>query len=205
MLHPGYATGHQWYAMFLYEQDDVDKALVEIQKAEELDPLSLIIKVASAWIYAHAGLFDISEDKCRNVLEMDSDFIYAHNAFSQIYALQGFKEKAIEERLKGGLNYRYSKQDMSSLNKAYLKNGVKGFWKELLKLVTKLSEQRYVSAFSVAIIYANLEETDKAFEWLEKAYTERDPDLRDLLVECEFSHLRSNLRFQAILKKMGLA
>ena len=203
-LNPGYATGHQWYAMFLYEQDDVDKALVEIQKAEELDPLSLIIKVASAWIYAYAGLFDISEDKCRNVLEMDSDFIYAHDAFSLIYALQGFKEKAIEERLKGGIQYTYSNQDMSKLDIEFRENGVKGFWRKLLDCESKAFERRYVSPYFMAIIYANLKEADKVIEWLEKGYKERDPDMRDILVESEFSHLRSDPRFIALMKKMNL-
>jgi len=197
-LNPGYATGHQWYAMFLYEQDDVDK------KAEELDPLSLIIKVASAWIYAYAGLFDISEDKCRNVLEMDSDFIYAHDAFSLIYALQGFKEKAIEERLKGGIQYTYSNQDMSKLDIEFRENGVKGFWRKLLDCESKAFERRYVSPYFMAIIYANLKEADKVIEWLEKGYKERDPDMRDILVESEFSHLRSDPRFIALMKKMNL-
>jgi serine/threonine-protein kinase len=204
-LNPGYATGHQWYAMFLREMNRLIQAVEEIQKAEELDPLSLIIKVASAWVYLGAGKPDVARKQCLKVLEMDSNFFFAHFALSEIYSCQGLKDKAVEELLEGGLRYRYTESEIAILRRTFRENGWRGFWRGLLDLQIKPSKGKYIFPFYIALIYARLEETDKVFDWLDKAYAERDPSLVHLLIESGFSSIRSDSRFQALLKKMKLS
>ena len=67
-----------------------------------------------------------------------------------------------------------------------------------------MSQERYVSAFLAAGIYVGLGEKDKAFESLEKAYKERSGRLVYLGVERAFDPLRSDLRFQNLVKRMKL-
>jgi tetratricopeptide (TPR) repeat protein len=203
-LNPGYATGHQWYAMFLLAKNRPIAAVEEIRKAEELDPLSLIIKVASAWVYVEAGMADVAEKQCLKALEMDPDFCFAHNALSEIYFRRGLKDEAVEEILQGNLKYEYSEHDMSMLRKAFSVQGWKGFWRQLLNLKTSSSKRRYTSAYHIALIYAHLEEKNQVFEWLEKAYMERCPNLAYILMESKLSSVRSDPRFHDLLKKMNL-
>jgi len=203
-LNPGYATGHQWYAMFLRVMDRPIPAVEEIKKAEDLDPLSLIIKVASAWVYLEAGMLDVAEKQCRKVLEMDPNFFFVHNALSEIYLRKGNKDRAVEERLKGYGQHDYSTNDISVLKAAYSENGWEGFWRKLLQIETKSSKRRFISSYDIALIHARLGETNKVFDWLEKGYLERDPGMPFLLTEFEFSYLRSDHRFHDLLKKMNL-
>jgi len=73
---------------------------------------------------------------------------------------------------------------------------------EVEQLVT-LSKQRYVSPYNIALIYVALDQRNEAFEWLEKAYQQRDPLLIQLRVEPKWTTLRSDPRFQDLLRRIG--
>ncbi len=77
-LNPKYATGHQWYAEYLISMGRTAHALEEIRKAQELDPLCLIINVTSAWTHIIADNLVQAEEQCRKALEMDPNFFLAH-------------------------------------------------------------------------------------------------------------------------------
>ena len=84
-LNPNYATGHQWYAVYLADMGQTDEAIKEIKKAQELDPLSLIINIASASILTCARQYDQAIEQCRKTLDMDPNFVVAHLPLGWIY------------------------------------------------------------------------------------------------------------------------
>src|SRR5262249_4799988 len=94
-LHPGYATGHQWYAEFLASQGRMDEAIAEAERARELDPLSPVIGVSLAETLYFARRFDEAIERLRQAVEFDPDLMGAHSDLGRAYALLGRGEEAI--------------------------------------------------------------------------------------------------------------
>ncbi len=92
----------------------------------------------------------------------------------------------------------------TALEPAYTASGVKGFWRKRLDMLIEEFKQTYVSTVTIAQIYAQLDEKDKAFEWLEKVYREHDGRLVLLKVIPEFDSLRSDPRFADLVRRVGL-
>ena len=95
-------------------------------------------------------------------------------------------------------------EDLSYLAYAYAVSGNLEKAHEILRELDKLSEHVYVSKYYLASIQAALGDKDKAFESLESAYKERDADLIYLNVDPKFDVLRSDPRYEMMLKKIGL-
>jgi len=202
-LNPNYPTAHQWYAIFLLSWGKSAEAVEKIEKARELDPLSLIIKIASAWIYLYIGRIDQAEDQCRQALEMDPNFMFAFDTLSIIYQLRGEYDKAIEFDLKSWQNAILTDHDRDRLAEIYHNKGWVAYWQEHADLLVKLAAGRYISAFVIASNFACIGDADRAFEWLERAYLERDLQLFEFQCNPSFKGLRSDPRFTAFLKKVG--
>ncbi len=77
--------------------------------------------------------------------------------------------------------------------------------RKVLGQLEELSKRKYVPPFFVAIIYVGLGEKDRAFEWLEKAYQERNPNLVNLKVQPKFDAIRSDPRYADLLRRVGLS
>ncbi|MFC2165971.1 tetratricopeptide repeat protein [Acidobacteriota bacterium] len=97
-----------------------------------------------------------------------------------------------------------STEFLSNLALGYAASGDSEKAKELLERLEKLSEQKYVSSLKIAMVYTALGEKDKAFNYLELAFVERDGDLGFIIVDPVFDALRSDSKYEAILKKIGL-
>jgi hypothetical protein len=121
------------------------------------------------------------------------------------YELEGKYDEAIEEYLQGEAFYsRFSTQDIQALRDAYSASGWKGYWQRHVEVLKQQSKQSYVPASEIATDYARLGEKDFVFEWLQKAYVDRDFFLVFPATNPAFDSCRSDPRFTALLKKMGL-
>jgi serine/threonine-protein kinase len=120
-----------------------------------------------------------------------------------VYSLNGMHEKALEECVK----IDYPDRDVPILNWTigYIMGaaGEKEQAREILNYLFEISDKQFVRPTSYAILYMALGETDKALDWLEKAYEQREGWLVTLKVEPMYDPLRSEPRFQAILEKMN--
>ncbi len=204
-LNPNYATAHQWYAVYLAEMGRTDESIKEIKKAQELDPLSLIINVASASILTCARQYNQAIEQCQKVLDMDPNFSLTHLPLGWIYEQKEMYEEAIKEYLKAEAFFgRLSPEEVAALREAYAVSGWRGYWQKHLDILKQQSKQRHVAASDIAWDHVHLGEKDQAFKWLEKAYQERDPVLCSLKTDPIFDSLRSDPKFKALLKKMGL-
>ena len=201
-LNPGYATAHHWYAGHLALLGQYDEAIVEMKKAESLDPLSLIINSDLAELLVLAHSYDEAIAQSRKTIEMDPNFAMAHNQLAQAYMQKHMYDQAIAElqnavQLSGG-----GPTCIANLARAY---GLSGKRSEAMKLLNDLkssSTAKNSHASEVAAIYASLGDKDEAMNWLEKGYAERfNPGV---LIRPGFDPLRTDPRFQDLVHRVGL-
>jgi serine/threonine-protein kinase len=203
-LNPNYATAHQWYAGYLGAMGKHDESITENKQAQELDPLSPIIGADLGTNFISARQYDQAITEFQKVLEMDPDYIIAHLFLGMAYAGKEMYDEAIAEVKKA----QSHSDDDGSLMKVllgviYSLSGKKDEAKKVLNEMLELSKHSYVSPWGISLIYVGLDQKDQAFEWLEKAYEERDHWMSSLKVLPILDSIRSDPRFIALLKKMG--
>ena len=203
-LNPSYAAAHLWYSRDLSSMGRVDEALKEILRAQELDPLSLIINDNVGEVYGWAHQYDKALEQLCRTLEMDPNFARTHLDLGVTYEYKGMFDEAIAEFQKarelGGENWPELRVP---LQHAYETSGYRGYYREQLRLLKERSKQSYVAPALIAVIYARLGDKESAFTWLEKAYRER-AGLFFIEVEPVFDPMRSDPRFRDLLHRAGL-
>jgi TolB-like protein/Tfp pilus assembly protein PilF len=201
-LNPGYATAHHWYAWHLSLLGRYDEAIAEMRKAENLDPLSLIINSDLAELLVLAHSFDESIEQSRKTIEMDPNFALAHNQLAQAYLQKHMYDEAVAELQKAVQLSGGSPTCIANLARAYAVSGKRSEAEKLLNDLKKRSNPGYSNASEIATIYASLGDSDQAMNWLEKGYEERfNPGV---LLRPGFDPLRSDLRFQSLVHRIGL-
>jgi tetratricopeptide (TPR) repeat protein len=203
-LNPGYATAHQWYGELLSSLGRHEEALAEIKRAQQLDPLSLIINTSSGWILLGAGRDDLAIEQLRKTLEIDPNFARAHGDLGMAYLRKGNFPEAVAEFQRAATLSSNIIDYQSGLGHAYARAGKHTEARKLLYELKEHSKQRYVSWYDFAAIYAGLGEKDQAFALLEKAYEQRDPKVTWAKVDPSLDPLRSDPRFQDLLRRIGL-
>ena len=202
-LNPGYATAHHWYAWHLSLLGRYDEAIEEMRKAENLDPLSLIINADLAEILLLAHSYDESIRQSRKTIEMDPNFALAHNQLGQAYLQKQLSDEAITELQKAVQLSAGSPTCLANLARAYASSGKKSEAAKLLSDLKRRSSPRYSHAPEIAVVYAALGDKNQAMTWLEKGYEERfNPGV---LLRPGFDPLRSDPRFQEVVRRIGLS
>jgi len=201
-LSPNNAEAHYSYGNALVALGRADDALTELRIAQQLDPLSNTIASNTAWALYIAGRLDEAEAQIRQVLARDPNFARAHLVLGEIYLERGKYDLAIA-------SFQNSRQlagdpltDMA-IGHAY---GVAGRSAEAKKVAAELEAKvmkKEVSAFLPAVVYAGLNEKDKSFYWLERAYQERSNWLTLLKVGRRMKNLHGDPRFDDLLKRVG--
>jgi TolB-like protein/DNA-binding winged helix-turn-helix (wHTH) protein/Tfp pilus assembly protein PilF len=201
-INPGYATAHHWNAMNLGLLGRPKEALVEMRKAENLDPLSLIINADLAEFLLLTHSYDESVKQGRKIIEMDSTFAIGHKQLGDAYLLKQMDKDAVAElqeavRLSGG-----SPICIADLARAYVASGKMNEAVKLLNDLKKRSTASFTNAPQIAMIYASMGDNDQAMHWLERAYEERfNPSI---LLRSGFDPLRSDPRFKDLMRRIGL-
>jgi DNA-binding winged helix-turn-helix (wHTH) protein/TolB-like protein/Tfp pilus assembly protein PilF len=200
---PTYAPAHQWYSSYLVALERFDEAIAEARRAQELEPLSLIASSHLGWILYLSGRSDEAIAHGTKILELDPNFFPALRYRGLAYEQKRMYPKAIAD-FQRGLQLSGSPLMLALLGHAYAVSGNTAEARKALQDLRELESQRYVSAYTVAAIYAGLGEKDQAFKALERAYDEGDVWLMNLKVDPVFSNLRSDKRFQDLLVRAGL-
>lgn len=203
-LNPSYSTAHHWYSLFLAGRGRFDEGLREIKRAQELDPLSLIINADVAWVFYFARQYDRVIEHCQKTLEIDPDFVPAHFSLGLAYEQKAMYKEAIEELQKAVILSERSPGHLGELGRIYAVSGNRGEAMKILAELKELSKRRHVKPQSIAVVYIGLGEKDHAFEWLEKAYEERDGWVTSLNVDPRVDSLRADPRFADLLRRVGL-
>ncbi|MDQ2746048.1 MAG: tetratricopeptide repeat protein [Acidobacteriota bacterium] len=203
-LNPNYPLLHHWRSLNLMAMGRSDEARAAMQRALELDPLLIISNVNLGRIDYYDERYDAAVKQFRRALELDDNFMRTHLRLSQAYARQGLYQEALAESLKARAIAGDTPQTTAQI--AYVQ-AVSGHQPEARAALAELKERsarQYIPPYDIALIYTGLGETDRAFEWFEKAYADHSTEMIYFKVEPILSPLRSDPRYQNILLRMKL-
>ncbi|MGH9695022.1 MAG: tetratricopeptide repeat protein, partial [Bryobacteraceae bacterium] len=212
-LNPNSALARRSYASsYLKCMGRYQEALAEAKKAVELDPLSLPINDFLALMYMFAGDNNRSADQFRRVIELDPNHGRARLLFAVLLARMGRYRESIDEFQRGeiltGIPPEQAAEHAAALRRALATGQAGGFWQGYLELALKSvgrPTQQWFGRFQVAEIYGQLGNNDKAFEWLEKAYQNREGiPLSALNCAPGFKNLHGDPRFSDLLRRLHL-
>jgi len=206
-LNPGYALAHHWYALFLAFTGHFDEAIREITQALELDPFSLVFNRDMATVLSCAHQYDRAIEAAKKTIELDAKFSRAHLLLGSLYLTKSMFEEATDE-------FRKEKAALESADPVVeiliavveAMTGESGKAKEVSERLMERSKQEYVSPSWLAVLHFAFGEDDDGFKWLDRACEERDGWILFLNSGpiFEMLGLRSDPRYQAILREIGL-
>ena len=197
-------TPNQQYASYLIVMGRYQEAVAESTRAQHLAPLSLTANAQAARILFYAGQYDAAIEQCRKALEMDPDFGGAHLFLGRTYTQKGLYREAFSELERARILLRNSAEILSLIGYADAVSGRTAEARQVLEELQRSSRQRYVSPYHIALIHAGLGERDEAFQWLDKAYDDREGRMTLLKSAPEVAALRSDPRFTKLLQRMKL-
>lgn len=202
-LNPNYVTAYQWHTDgYLIAFGKFDEAIAQIKKAQELDPLSLIINTQTGLCYMYARDYDKAVDQFRKTIDLDPNWYLGHWFLGMTYELKGNLNEAYAE-------YQKAKQlaeDPHLLAHIAHVQAALGRRDEALKNIEEMKEQakhRYVPAYAFALAYVGLGQKQEALDWLERSDEDRAWDILHVNVEPFFDSLRDEPRFKKLIERMG--
>jgi len=201
---PSYPTAHHWYGLFLGVTGRSEQAIASLKRAQQLDPLSMIINTEVGRQLLHARRYDEAIEEGRKALEMDPNFARGHWYLGLAYEQRAMYQEAIAEFQKGFDLSGGSPYMLGSLGHAYALSGNREKARQAVANLGELSKRRYVAPYSNGLIYTGLGDKERAFEWLEKAFEDRSWLMTLLKVDPRFDGLRADPRFTSLLRRMGL-
>ncbi len=203
-LNPNYAAAHQWHSEYLAEiRRHAAEGMAEAQRAQQLDPLSPIISAIVAYHYIVARQYHEAIRRLRDTVALFPDFAIAYLFLGNAYVGNGMYQQAIVAYQKARSLSGASPAEVAALGQAYAKGGIRGYYLWELRRLREESKHRYVRPVAFAYLFAGLGEKDQAFSYLEKAYEDRDYYLTLLQIKPRFDPLRSDPRFQDLLRRMN--
>jgi Tfp pilus assembly protein PilF len=205
-LKPGYSTAHQWYHQLLMDRGEWDRAGAEIRQALELDPISMIINLNYATYLLVRKERGLALEQYKKVVEMYPQSIIAHDSLLAVYLLTSSLEdyrRELDEyaKLPGG-------NDPANVGVwqwgLHVLKGEKDEARRMLSEFETRRKELHISSYSVGQLHILLGETDEGFDWLERAYRERDSNLLSIKSDVLLESLRSDPRYLDLVKRLGL-
>ena len=205
-LNPNDANTCNWYAFLLEQVGRTGEAVEQAKRAIALEPLNLKYNDTLGVMYRSAGQNELSLEQLRKTLEMDPNFASAvMNLSITYYTLHQYDLWL--ENWKKALALMNNPAELAIAEEAarvYAKSGLQAARRRILELYLQLAKKRYVDPGGIAVDYAVLGDKDQAFVWLEKAYSEKSDAISYIKADPDADSLRSDPRYAALLKKMGL-
>ena len=203
-LNPNYPTARHWYQLYLRTRGRMGEALAEIKRAQELDPLSPILFVNTAFVYFMNGDIDSCMEQAQRLVELDPHFSLAYEPLGRAYigqrkyteAIAAFQQDVASDRTAYALSY---------LGYAY---AVAGRHSEALALLKELQEKyrrRECLGQYMAMVYAGLGDKDQAFAWIEKDFQARSGFMDSVVTDPFFDSLHGDPRYDDLLRRIGLS
>ncbi|MGH9948454.1 MAG: tetratricopeptide repeat protein, partial [Pyrinomonadaceae bacterium] len=226
-LNPEYLQAYFWLASLLVRTGRFDEAILQIKKAQKLDPLSLPLNRALAKILYLARRYDEAIKICNGIIEIDPHFGPANGILGMIYRDKEMYKEALVE-INKLIEFSISEYHLPELNneekdpeqnrlvfstsdpeaialagQVYALSGNRSEAVKLLTWLEELAARRYVEPHAFALIYAGLGENDKAFAFLEKSYDDSSAILTYFKVWSFLDPIRSDPRFNNLLQRIG--
>lgn len=203
-LNSNYVHAHRYYGHLLSNLGRYAECAVQMRLSRELDPLSPIMHALSGRLMYQARQYDSALLHLKNALAINPHLWVVHTFLGGVYErLQNFDQaraayqKAFE--LSGG-----NTETIAFRGHIMAQIGQRSEAEEAIRILMELSKHKYVPPYNIAIVHAGLGQFDASLGWLEKAYDKRDVRLTFLAVEPKWDAMRSEPRFQALLKRLAL-
>jgi len=181
-----------------------EEVIARMKNSQELNPLSLIISVAIGWAYYMARRYDDAIEELRRSVELDPNHPVSYWVLGLLLRKMDRYEQAIAEGEKGVKLSGGSPLMSAALAQTFATAGRRKEAIQILDDLTQLKKQKYVAPYFFAGIHVGLGEDDRALEYLEKSYEEHSHWLIYLHIDPSMDGLRSNPRFQDLLRRVGL-
>jgi len=201
-LNPNSADAHLMYADFLISMRRLDQAMAESKRALELDPLNPFMQCFFGWHLVYLRRYDDAIAQFRRTLRAEPNFSSAHLGLWGAFYQKRMYEEAVAEA-KEFFVVLADSEAPEALARGYAEGGYQRAMSLAADKLAARSKLSHVPAVRIARIWAHAGEADRALEWLEKAYEEREPPLVHLNVGWDWDALRSDPRFQDLLRRMN--
>jgi tetratricopeptide (TPR) repeat protein len=201
-LDPSSSWVHGQYGDFLNDMGRRDEALQQKRRAYELNPLWVQTLVEIGWVYRDSRNYERALEYFDRAIERDPNYAFAYLDRGMVLALQGHLQEAVLD-FKRAATLAHSPLMVAWLGGAYARAGRRSDALKALSNLKELSSRRYVDPVAFVAIYAGLGDLDRAFQWMDEAYRERDYFLVKLKSP-DWDLLRSDPRFKVMYKKVGL-
>ena len=183
-----------------------EEAIPQAKRAVALEPLNLKYNDTVGVMYRDAKQYDEAIESFKKTLEMDPNYPPSNGNLGYTYQLTQHYDLWLEQWKKAA-SLNDDHEDIAIAEetaRAYSKSGYQAAIKKYIELQLQLTKRRYVDPADIAANYADVGDRDQAFAWLQKAYLEKSNNLSYIKVMPQLDGLRSDPRYAALLKKMGL-
>ena len=202
-LNPSLASAHDYYALYFAARKQPDRAIPEILRACQLDPLSPVLLADAAWVYYLAGRYDDSAREALRAIELNPNFGPAYTFLGLAYEKQGDLPRAIST-LEKAVKLDDTPTSYEMLGGAYIAAGQPEKARQIIAQLVERSKHHYICPYEVATIFAGLHDSRSAFEWLRKAEEDRADCIPWVAADHKLEPLRGDPRFQQIVRAVGL-
>jgi serine/threonine-protein kinase len=203
-LNASYPTAHAWYGEYLMVLGRFDEALAEMNRANDLSPLSPAVNLALGYRYYYARQYPQAIEQCQKTLAMDGGFLAAHVYLGRGYLQKASYPEATAEFRKALQLSDGDSNDLAALGLSLAASQQPAEARKILDQLKERSQQTYVQPMWLAVIYIALGDKDQAFDWIQKAYDDRSEWLVYLKVDPLFDTVRQDPRFTDLLRRVGL-
>jgi TolB-like protein/DNA-binding winged helix-turn-helix (wHTH) protein/tetratricopeptide (TPR) repeat protein len=201
-LNPSYATAHQWYSEMLSLQGRRDEAIAEMLTALDLDPLAAVMHHQAGQTYQQARQYDQALQEYENAIALDPKFAgYSSLFMSFAYWRQGLLEPAAQKMMLVFPGDGPAHKAASGLASPAARGDARGYLQKQLEIAAFIPRPAYYRG----LFHAALGNDAEALRWLTTAYERRDECVLYVKVDPEWDRLRSDPRFVAIVRKIGLS
>ena len=208
-LNPGYAAAHLWYSWLLLALGRNDEALAEIERtmviAQQTDPHRLVaVHATRAQAYYFKRDFQRAVNECEKALQLDPRHFMLHYILGRAYRRLGDSSKAIAQLKTATKSAGEVSLVDAVLGLAYAVSGRREEAQKVVGAFKAAARIRYIPSMYFVILYAGLGDKEQALAWLEKAFEERSDLLTWVNVEPMMDDVRSDPRFQDLIRRIGL-
>jgi eukaryotic-like serine/threonine-protein kinase len=200
-LNEQYALAHHWYANQLNAMGRQDEAMAEINRAQELEPLSIIIDRDVAWHLFFQQKYDEAIAHLEQTLARDSTYAPARSLLARALAERGRYSEALEH-LRLAAPGMTRGVNLSFIAYVQARSGDTRAADATMAQVEKLRSGEFVPPYYDALVYTAEGRSRKALDALDRAYREQDSTLVGLMIDPRFERLRSEPRYQELVKRM---
>jgi serine/threonine protein kinase/Tfp pilus assembly protein PilF len=195
-------AAHGGYAFYLTATGRPREATRVARTAVELDPFARSERTAFAAHFAFARDYAGAIEQLRRTLELDPRFAIAYHDLAWIHALQERYAEAVRAKQREWELLGAPAEEGEKLRQAFEAKGPEGFWRTQLDFLLRRAETSYAAPHAIAMPWAALNEKDRAFQWLERGFAERDGGMIFLKVAPWWDNLRGDPRFEGLLRRM---